>query len=549
MQLFIIDAIGPFFRDYRKKTINWSKIPFSHLEDDDGLDMTKIKKMSKEFNKFIDRVTDLGYNAISIDDLAHLVIFDFYDDETKKLITDYQLEFGKLFDYARSKRLQIFINTDVMFYNRQIEFYTRNRLSKITDLLSNALHELFENFPVDGVIFRIGESDGVDVNNQFKSRMVLKTPKQANAMIKKLLPIFEKFDRTMIFRTWTVGMYPIGDLIWNEKTFSRLIAGVDSKHFIISLKFRDTDFYDDLELNRLFRIGSTQKIIELQTRREREGFGELPYYVGWQYEKYFNQLSTLDTLVGVSVWCQSGGWSTWFNRTYLKESSVWNELNTQAVIDIYKNGLTADESLAAFFRKKAMVDFVRHAHQLIHHILYIEPFSENALYFRRLRIPPLIWLFWDHVVLNPLMLAFMDYVGAQKFKMPKKELEDFYAMGKKLGIANIEYMHDTLLILARCRRALWKKSIKSKHLERIHSYQQKYDIPLKFSIHLSSTNYSKARLFFAIFVRRGASYRFIDKLLLSPIISATFRLAYRLMRRNLPAFANKQAMQVDTLFK
>ena len=31
MELFLIDAIGPFFRSYGKDRINWSKIPFTHL--------------------------------------------------------------------------------------------------------------------------------------------------------------------------------------------------------------------------------------------------------------------------------------------------------------------------------------------------------------------------------------------------------------------------------------------------------------------------------------------------------------------------------------
>ena len=31
MELALIDAIGPFFRGYQKRRINWSKIPFAHL--------------------------------------------------------------------------------------------------------------------------------------------------------------------------------------------------------------------------------------------------------------------------------------------------------------------------------------------------------------------------------------------------------------------------------------------------------------------------------------------------------------------------------------
>jgi hypothetical protein len=33
MELFLIDAIGPSFRGYDRKRVNWSKIPFMHLAD------------------------------------------------------------------------------------------------------------------------------------------------------------------------------------------------------------------------------------------------------------------------------------------------------------------------------------------------------------------------------------------------------------------------------------------------------------------------------------------------------------------------------------
>lgn len=31
MNIFLIDAIGPFFRNYTKHRINWSKIPFDQF--------------------------------------------------------------------------------------------------------------------------------------------------------------------------------------------------------------------------------------------------------------------------------------------------------------------------------------------------------------------------------------------------------------------------------------------------------------------------------------------------------------------------------------
>ena len=43
-KLLLIDAIGPFFRHYKKKRINWSKAPFSQLETENGLRQAKYMK-------------------------------------------------------------------------------------------------------------------------------------------------------------------------------------------------------------------------------------------------------------------------------------------------------------------------------------------------------------------------------------------------------------------------------------------------------------------------------------------------------------------------
>lgn len=549
MELFIIDAIGPFFKGYNRETINWSKIPFSHVEEDDGLNIELFKKIHKEFKLFIDSIAGLGYNAISIDDLAHLVSFDFYDDDLKALIAQYQNEFTGLFEYAKSKGLQIYITMDVMFFNRTIESKVGGNLTKISNVLEIAFEKLFENYDIDGVTFRIGETDGIDVKGQFKSKLILKTARQANKLIKHLLPLFEKFDKKMIFRTWSVGIYPIGDLMWNEKTFRHTFSGIQSDNFIISLKFGDTDFYDDLELSPMFNVGQHRKIIELQTRREREGFGELPYYVGWQYEEYFKKLSQNQNVIGVSVWCQSGGWSSWYNRTFLKPSSPWNEMNTHAVIDIYRYGMTADDSLLRYVKNKELVEFVRLSYELIHSIFYIKEMSATPLYFRRLRLPPLLWLFWDHAMLNPLLLTLAKYLGVGKYKIPKAELAEFLRQGQKLKIDNIDYMYDTLVVLARCRRAIWKKSIKKKHIDHIQQYKAKYEKPFKFSIHLSQRSYSTVEFLLRLLIRKQPQYRLIDRIFISPFVSALFRLIYRMFKKNLPSFANKQAMSVDMLFK
>jgi hypothetical protein len=393
------------------------------------------------------------------------------------------------------------------------------------------------------------------VQDDFLSRLTLKTPKQANRYLRELLPVFERFQKELIFRTWTVGVYQIGDLIWNEKTYEQVLQGVDSPYFIVSMKYGNTDFFDQLSLNPLFFKGSCRKIIELQTRREREGFGVLPYYVGWQYESYYQQLRDVKTLAGISVWCQTGGWTQWRNLTFLHDSSAWNELNTFATIKIFREGMSAKKALKRFFPDKPrFAKFVRRYHRVLNHILYIDGFSEQEFYFRRLRIPPLLWVSWDHVTVSPLMISFLNYAGQTRFKRGKKKLRKILALGRELGIQDIEFLYDTLDILSHCRKMLWKNSSEAKLQKRIDAYKQKYPDSFEFTTKLSSHHRLQMvnQILFKVLLRKRPEYRFIDRFFTSRIFSWLFYLVFHLFyvrSNNLPEFVDKQAMKLKTLFK
>ena len=96
MNLYLLDSIGPFFKDYRKKRINWSKIPFNHLEDGDRLNNDFITEICAEYEIIADRALAMGYNALTIDDLAHMVTWDFYHDSLKTKLEAYQALYSKL---------------------------------------------------------------------------------------------------------------------------------------------------------------------------------------------------------------------------------------------------------------------------------------------------------------------------------------------------------------------------------------------------------------------------------------------------------------------
>lgn len=550
LKLFIIDTIGPFIINSPRKTINWSKIPFDDLEKNGLLHQQVFEEILGHYKNFLSQAAALGYNAVTMDDLAHLILFPFYPNPLRKKLGIYCDYYRQFFKVAKEHNLKIFINTDIIFFNKWIEKNTRGQETKIIALLQSAIEQLFREYDVDGVVFRIGESDGVDVKGDFISRLIIKTPKQANHYLVSLLPLFEKFKKLLIFRTWTVGAYPVGDLIWNRNTFQAVFKNINSPYFIISMKYGDSDFYDYLKLNPLFNIGNHQKIIELQTRREREGFGEFPYYVGWQYYNYYRQFKDNPNLIGISVWCQTGGWCRWKNYTYLTKSSPWNELNTLAAIQIFRYNKIPDDVLKYFLKEDKLIEFITLYYKVFRKLLYIKGFREKTLYVFRTRIPPLVWVFWDHIIINPLLIELLNSAEQKKFTIPKHQIKALHEMGEKLNIAEIDYLCDTLKALAISRRIFWKKAIRPRFTRQLQKYEKKYPHSFKFSINVRQASPGLLTvLLFKILLRTKAEYRWFDKILLSRPFSVILRFGLLFLRKSMPSFVNKQAMKVDWLVK
>ncbi len=553
LNLFIIDAIAPFFVGYQKRVINWSKIPFSNLEAGNRLDLDKTRAIREAYGQFLIRIKEQGFNAISIDDVAHLVLFDFYPEDLRSKIRDYRAFFGQLFRMTADAGIKIYLNTDIMFFNEAIKKRFGTSVKKTTRMLHDALEQVFRDFPVDGIIFRIGECDGSDVVGDFNSRLTIKTPRSANRFIRELIPLFEDAGKLFIFRTWTVGSYRIGDLIWNEKTFKETFKDITSPNFIISMKYGDTDFFGALELNPLFYSLEHPTLLELQTRRERECFGVMPYYVGWDYEEYYRKLKAVNNLAGISVWCQTGGWSRNKELTFLENSSIWNELNTAASIRIFKDGWDADQVVSQYFPDDKNQAFLRKFHDLFFNILYPKGFSEKNLYFRRTRIPPLIWLSWDYITVNPLIKTLyrkFDPSGPE-FVVEDNEVEQVREMGRELNIERIDFLCDTLRLFLHCTRAVFGDYPEKQLISETEQYREQHsDCNLKFRITPESGSHRWIERLLPVFVRNGPNYRLIDRIILNDSLSLIqLKLLLWFSRGNLPKYANKRAMNLDVLFK
>ena len=227
--LFIIDGIAPFFRGVGQEIINWSKAPFADLEEGEGLKPGLHRQIQTDFRTFCDRASAAGYNAVTLDDLAHCCIFDFYSDGLTKKVREYRALFSDLIDVAAGHGMQVIFTTDLLFFNEAIDRHVASNDKALRRFAAAACRQLFEIFPaVGGIVCRIGEADGIDVEGDFRSRLVIRRPAQARRMLETLLPVFAEFDRLLIFRTWSVGVGRVGDIIWNPETYDAVFQGLES---------------------------------------------------------------------------------------------------------------------------------------------------------------------------------------------------------------------------------------------------------------------------------------------------------------------------------
>ncbi len=571
MQIRLIDGVGPFFRGYKAKSINWSKAPFDNLEKNGELDKYKFRLIREDFKRFVNTVSDLGFNSISVDDLAHMVDHKFYPEKLRAKLRSYRDQYVTLFEVAGRAGMDVYVTTDIMFYNKSIARNAGTKDSGIIEFLVSSLESLFETFPqVKGVITRIGECDGVDVEGDFRSRLVIRKPSQARAYIERLLPVFEKHERNFIFRTWTVGAYKIGDLAWNRDTFDQTFKGVESDNFVISMKYGETDFFRFLPLNKLFFQSSHRKIVELQARREYEGFGEYPSFIGRDYESYRDRLKNAENMVGFSVWCQTGGWGPFGRLTFLENSSLWNEVNTYVTLKVFGDGMSAGKAARDFYFWKMktcegaekFVELLDLSDQVVKDLLYLDDFAVQKIFFRRLRVPPLLSVYWDQVLVNHCMRKLLKcFVSDREGKIKQgyralKKINRMIELASDIGLdsRDLHFERDTFRILAMAREYYFRpfsnriafrlEKMRDRYEQR---YQPSYSVDLDFSVFRMPR--SRLKLLLALVLRRQRGYRMLDRLLTINLMSIAYTW-FRFRRGKAGAgFAENRAMGIGSIFK
>ena len=165
MELFLIDAIGPIFRGYDRKRVNWSKIPFMHLANATEDDWAAI---NAELRTFTRGVTAQGYNAVTLDDLAHHPL---HEPDVTARISILREKFTGFFNLLRDEFcLKVHLTTDVLPMTPAVAAGIDDNPLAINQYYRDLVCQVLDDFPLlSGLILRIGESDGNDVNDPIRT--------------------------------------------------------------------------------------------------------------------------------------------------------------------------------------------------------------------------------------------------------------------------------------------------------------------------------------------------------------------------------------------
>jgi hypothetical protein len=571
MDLALIDAIGPFFRGYHKRRINWSKIPFAHLATSGPERGPQWHAIRTDLETFARKVSTLGYNAVSLDDVVHLSDHPWFEPEVRARNRVFREEFRTLFALLGSYGLRIYLTADFVTTSAAVDDHLRGRPPLAATWFREVAAGCLDDFPeIEGIILRVGEADSQDVKDPLRSRLIVRTARQVNHMLRVLLPVFEERERRLVFRTWTVGAYLIGDLIWHRGRLVRALRGIQSRHFVLSMKYGESDFFRYLPLNRHFFRIDVPKIVELQARREYEGAGEYPSFIGWDCERYARELAGAQGVVGFSVWCQTGGWHAFRRLAFLEPEAVWIDLNATAALRIFKEGASVEQAVASFFGQanaSAAMELLRLSETAILEVLYIEEFAREKLFFRRVRIPPLLHVYWDSIFINqPVRRLLGHFVRDPEEAIRAGEaaftfFDRMVALARQIGSReeDLRFMRDTFALILLARRfyllppetdlAEEIRSAKKAYKARWpRSVRQRYRIRL--DLDTDRFNRRTVNWLLGLVVRRHRGYRYVlDRLFTLNVLSWVYFLLRSRHQKALPKFLRKTAMGVDSLFR
>ena len=212
------------------------------------------------------------------------------------------------------------------------------------------------------------------------------------------------------------------------------------------------------------------------------------------------------------------------------------------------------------------MELLNHADTVIREILYIGGFAEQKLFFRRVRIPPLLHVYWDSLFINHGVRKVMrHFVGDSDRSLTGGELAAglfprMISLASEAGLPadDIEHMSDFfgLILLARRYYFLpFDESLAQQIRSKKKAYKQRWPkaerqrYRIKVSFKPLPVKRRTLALAARILLRRRRGYRWMDRIFTLHLAGIVFRILRQRDSVAMPKVMRKSAMGIDALFK
>jgi hypothetical protein len=199
---------------------------------------------------------------------------------------------------------------------------------------------------------------------------------------------------------------------------------------------------------------------------------------------------------------------------------------------------------------------------VIKELLYIPDFSRRKIFFRRTRVPPLLGVYWDNILITHALrklLRCFEVDGEASVRQARAALQKIRhmaALSIELGLPrdDIDFQYDAFEIMAAAREYYFmpfEQSTREHLQDLVTRYRSRH--PAAYNIILDLTPLRVKRrhinMLLSLVFREKRGYRLIDHVFTLRLLSLFAPLMKRWSRGWVPDFAEDQAMGMQTLLR
>jgi hypothetical protein len=399
------------------------------LKDPPYVDEAAFQRLDRQWRAYVNRMLEYGNNAIAIPLLLELIDFDTVYERGSPFLARHAVvrrHFAPLLEWTARRGMQVFLSADMLTLTPPLSRYLRGLAPgsnaagidasdpAVWAVYRGGLQELFDAMPsIEGLVIRVGEAGALynTAGWEYRSEIAVRDAGSLKAMLGGLLPLFEARGKTLVLRSWTVGVGKIGRLHIDPRVYEAALGDIDSPALIVSTKFTAGDFFSYLPLNPTLLGGRHRRIVELQARPEFEGFGAFPNFLGEEHAHALRVLTAANPrIVGIYVWSQLGGPLRAGPRSLypLHGFWLWTDVNVYVASRLALDRQSDVNQLVRRWAAErfggdsevasAVAGLLTATRDAVRKGFYIRPFAEREVRVRGLEIPPLMWIFeWDRL--------------------------------------------------------------------------------------------------------------------------------------------------------